>query len=70
MDTQTKSGVFPPIVVSIRKNHLLRFQPKEGVKLHLFNENEVSGNRILKYPAIHFLPKPQRVTNQINLKNK
>jgi hypothetical protein len=56
-NTHTKNGVFPPIVVRISKSHLFRFQPKEGMKLHFFNESKVSGSRILKYPTVPFLLK-------------
>jgi len=52
-----KNMVFPPIVVNISKSHLFRFNPKEGMKLHLFYKSKMIGNRTIKYPIVHFLAK-------------
>jgi len=56
-NTHTRDEVFPPVVVSVSKSSQFRFQPKERMKLYIFNENKRSGTHILKYPVVSFLPK-------------
>ena len=41
-NTHTRDGMLPPVVVSVIKSSLLRFQPKERLKFNFFNEHKRS----------------------------
>jgi len=56
LNTHTKEWMFPPIMKTIAKNCLFRFQPQEGIQFNLFSYNIRIKNSILEYTVISFLP--------------